>query len=135
MLVLFTSCRKSGDAVFVEKPQAKKIEFHVHASPQYSNPAFEAVSAEVKLAIYKINYINGQNQLLWDTTFAARPLAAYPHLPEKFLIEKAFSVLESHEKLQANYNIRYRAPEGISQELQSDELGPGNHFVFLDVAI
>ena len=135
LLVLLAACRKSGDAVLTEAAVAKKMEFHVHANPQYTNPAYEGVSAEVKMAIYKINYRNGESQLLWDTTFASRPLTAYPNLPHKFLAEKTFSVLESKEKLQAAYTIRYQTPQGPAQETGSTELVPGDNFAFLDVNI
>ncbi len=132
--MVFTGCKKDSEARLAEQPMAKKIEFHVHASKQY-NAGYDGVKADVKLAIYKINYRNGQSQLLWDTTYAARPLADYPHLPQKFLVEKDFDVLENKEKLQAVFNIRYHAPEGISQETYADELVPGDNFAFLDVDI
>jgi hypothetical protein len=135
LLAVMAACQKNKDGVLPEKPVVKKIEFHVHAGRLYTEPVYQGVTADVKLAVYKINYRNGQSQLLWEKTFDARALAAYPHLPQKFLEEKSFDVLENHEKLQAAYTIRYFTPEGPTMETRAEELVPGNHFVFLDVDV
>ena len=134
-LLLLAACRKTEDAVLVEKPVLKKIEFHVHAGQPYTAPYYNDITADVKLAVYKINYRNGQSQLLWETTYAPRRLADYPHLPQKILVEKSWPVLESKEKLQAQYTIRYQSPQGPNQEMRSEELVPGDNFAFLDVDI
>ena len=133
--MILAACNKNGDAVLQEQPVAKKIEFHVHAGQQYTEPVYQGITAEVKLAIYKINYRTGQSQLLWETGYDARPLASYPHLPQKFLVEKEYEVLESKEKLQANYTIRYFTPQGPTMETRAEELVPGDKFAFLDVGI
>ena len=135
LLVLMTACAKNRDTALTEAPVAKKIEFHVHAGNLYTEPAYGDVTAEVKLAIYKINYRTGQSQLLWEEVYDKRPLAQYPHLPQKFLVEKEYEVLESKEKLQANYTIRYFTPQGPTTEISAEELVPGLHFAFLDVDV
>lgn len=135
LLVLMTAFAKNRDTALTEAPVAKKIEFHVHAGKLYTEPAYEDVTAEVKLAIYKINYRTGQSQLLWEEVYNKRPLAQYPHLPQKFLVEKEYEVLESKEKLQANYTIRYFTPQGPTTEISAEELVPGLHFSFLDVDV
>lgn len=134
-MVLLAACRKNSETALVEKPVLKKIEFHVHAGKPYTEPFYQDVTADVKLEIYKVNYLNGQSQLLWQTSYEARPLSAYPHLPQKYVIEKSFPILESSEKLQAKYNIRYHSAAGISQQVVAEELVPGVSFVFLDVDI
>jgi len=135
LLVLMAACKKSSDATLTEAPVAKKIEFHVHAGHLYTEPVYNGVTAEVKLSIYKINYRTGQSQLLWEQMYDKRPLASYPHLPQKFLVEKEFEVVESKEKLQAQYTIRYFTPEGPNMETWAEELVPGNRFAFLDVDV
>ena len=135
LLVLVASCAKNRDTALTEAPVAKKIEFHVHASQLYTEPVYEAVTAEVKLAIYKINFHTGHSQLLWEEVYNKRPLASYPHLPQKFLVEKEYEVLESKEKLQAAYTIRYFTPDGPTSEIRAEELVPGLHFAFLDVDV
>ena len=135
LILLLAACHKGDDAVLIEEPVLKKFEFHVHAGQPYTEPHYNGVTADVKLAVYKINYRNGQSQLLWETAYAPRPLADYPHLPQKFLIEKSWDVLESTEKLQAQYTIRYQSPQGPTQEMRSEELVPGDNFAFLDVDI
>lgn len=135
LLVGAVACHKTQDAVLAEKPVEKKIEFHVHGRTQYTEPYFNNVTAAVTLKIYKINYRNGESQLLWETSYEARPLAQFPHLPQKFREEKSFDVLESKEKLQAVYTIRYQSPAGPSTETRAEELVPGDKFVFLDVDI
>ena len=83
LIMQLSACRKNNETTLAEKPVAKKIEFHVHASHPYTDPYYNNVTADVKLEIYKINYGNGQHQLLWDTAYAARALGSYPHLPQK----------------------------------------------------
>ncbi len=135
LLVLMTACSKNKDGELQEQPVAKKVEFHIHASQQYAGPAYEGVTAEVKLAVYKINYRNGQTQLLWETSYEPRPLASYPHLPQKILIEKEYEIMESFEKLQAVYSIVYHTPQGPTMETRAEELVPGDNFAFLDVDV
>jgi hypothetical protein len=135
LLLQLAACRKNNDSALVETAVQKKIEFHIHASQPYDDAFYNTVTADVQLEIYKINYLNGQNQLLWDTAYAARPVANYPHLPQKFLVEKSFPVLESSEKLQAKYTIRYQSPGGTNRQMAAEELIPGVKFVFLDVVI
>lgn len=135
LLLLLAACHKANDAVLAEQPVIKKIEFHVHAGQQYTGPYYNNSTADVKLAVYKINYRNGQSELMWDTTYALRPLANYPRLPQKMLVEKSWDVLESKEKLQVQYTIRYQSPQGPTQEIGTEELVPGDNFAFLDVEI
>jgi hypothetical protein len=135
LLLLLTACHKADDAVLMEAPVLKKFEFHLHAGQQNTAPYYNNVTADVKLAVYKINYRNGESQLLWETVYAPRPLADYPHLPQKILVEKSWDVLESSEKLQAQYTIRYQSPQGLTQEIRTEELVPGDNFAFLDVEI
>lgn len=135
LLVLMTACNKNRDTELTEAPVMKKVEFHVHAGQLYTEPAYTDVAAEVKLSIYKINYRTGQNQLLWEQVYDRRPLSSYPHLPQKFLIEKEFNVLESKEKLQAQYTINYFTPQGPTAEIRAEELVPGVQFAFLDVDV
>ena len=135
LLVLIAGCNKNKDTVLTEAAVSKKIEFHVHAGKPYTEPVYQDVTAEVKLSIYKINYRTGQSQLLWEESYHKRPLAHYPHLPQKYLIEKEYEVLESKEKLQAAYTIRYFTSQGPTMEMRSEELVPGHHFAFLDVDI
>lgn len=126
----FAACRKNNELPVGETAVDKKIEFHVHAGRPYTDPYYNNVTADVKLEIYKINYINGKAQLLWDTAYAARSLSQYPHLPEKYVVEKSFPVLESSEKLQAKYSILYHSAAGNNREIRTEEVVPGMRFFF-----
>ena len=131
----FGGCSKKVDDISLEKPVDKKVEFHVHAGHNYGDDSFNQVTATVHMEIYKVNFKNGQSQLLWNTAINERTLAKYPHLPQKFLIEKQFPVLESKEKLQAKFSINYKSPQGTVKQTTAQECGPGETFIFLDVDV
>jgi hypothetical protein len=130
----FASCSKQAD-VCMEKPVDKKVEFHVHAGHNYSDVHFSQVTATVQMEVYKVNTKNGQLQRIWETEIAERTLAQYPHLPQKFLIEKQFPVLESKEKLRAKFSISYKSPQGTTIQSKAQDSGNDGTFLFLDVDV
>ena len=135
LMIVFAACRKTDHAVPGDQAVNKKVEFHVHASSNYTAPAYQYITADVRMAVYKINTATGQSQLLWDTTITAAKLTDLPRLPQKFVFEKSYPVLESKEKLQANYKITYNTTEGVNQQNTTVELFTGDNFAFLDVDV
>lgn len=135
LAVALVSCKKEEKVPLAEQPVDKKVEFFVFANRDYSEAYYDDVTAEITLNVRKINYRTGATQLLWDTTFSKRPLVQYPTLPGKIVIEKSFPALDSKEKINASYGIRYNAKGMISQQGASDECVPGKDFVFLDIDI
>lgn len=135
LLLLLAGCRKATPAETGEQAVNKKVEFHVHTSTNYSAPAYQYITADIKMTVYKINNETGQSQLLWDTTIKDTRLSHLPHLPQKYVIEKSYPILESKEKLQANYNITYNTSEGVTPQNTTVELLSGDNFAFLDVDV
>ena len=135
VLILLLSCSKEKMEPRPERPADKKIEFHLHATQDYSDSRYQGATAEIKIAIYTINYQNSASRLLWDTVFSSRPIHRFPVLPVKFSIQKIFPVWESREKLKAKYNIMYRQNGKIIQQGAAVECVPGDRFLFLDVRI
>jgi hypothetical protein len=134
-ICLVASCKKAAPEPLAEIPVSKKIEFHIHADPGYAAPYYTDAMAEVKMAIYRINYKNGDSEKVWDTTFSNRAVHTFPVSPEKHIIEKMVPALESRDKLQANYNIIYRHKGYTTQQASAEECIPGQLFLSLDVGI
>ena len=134
-LLILAACTKEDRVQYQENAVTKKLELHIHAAQDYTDAPFKDVAAAVTVQILKINSLNGQSQQLWDTTIASRALAAYPVLPQKVIIEKAYPVLESHEKLRMAYHVQYITPAGLLQNKATKECLTGEKSAFLDVAV
>lgn len=89
--------------------------------------------AEVKLQIQKINYTTGALTVLWDTTFAARDLQAYPLYNNKYVVTKQFPVYESKDKLNGSYGIKYTHNGMIWQAGEASDVVPGMLSEILEV--
>jgi hypothetical protein len=132
LLLGVAACAKNRDDVMHEKPVAKKIEWHVHASGHHNEPWLDAMQAQVQIRLYKIDTLNKTTQTLWDTTFASRTLRNYPGLPQKLLVEKQVLHLK-REKLQVWYNIRYEMNGNASEMGRMDQAQ--KPFTFIDVKL
>jgi hypothetical protein len=132
LLVSVVACRKEHDTKPVEEPEVKKMEWHVYASENYTEPWLDAMTAQVQVRIYKIDTARRTTQKIWDTTFAARTIREYPVLPQKHLLKKEIPHLGS-EKLQTWYNIRYEMNGSASEMGQM--LPVKEPFTFVDVRI
>ena len=106
-LLSLIACEKRSDDLLTEKPVLKKAELHIHASESYTQPWLDSVNASIYIAITKSNKATTASQVIWDTTFASRPLKQYPLLPQKFLIEKRIPVFEPTERVEVAYTIWY----------------------------
>lgn len=115
LLLSAAACKKEQDDLLTEVPAMRKIEWHVHAAKNYTEPWIDSLHASVKVRIYKIDTINRITTNIWDTTFVSRRVKEYPVLPQKHRIEKLVPVYV-REKLQVWYNIRYEADNGSASE-------------------
>jgi hypothetical protein len=132
LLLGVAACAKNRDDVLQEKPVAKKIEWHVHASGHHNESWLDTMQAQVQIRLYKIDTANKTAQTLWDTTFAARTLRNYPVLPQKLLVEKQVFHLK-REKLQVWYNIRYEMNGTASEMGRMDQAQ--QPFTFVDIKL
>jgi len=133
LLLLFSAaaCSKERD-VLAEAPMLRKIEWHVHAFENYTQPWLDSMTARVVVRITKIDTMNKTTQTFWDTTFAPRPIREYPLLPQKYIIEKLVPVLRQ-EKLQVWYNIRYEMAGAASETGRLDAVQ--QPFTFIDIKL
>jgi hypothetical protein len=132
ILLSAVACRKEHDNNGVVEPTIKKLEWHVYASDDYTEPWLSAMTATVQVHIYKADTMRHTLQNIWDTTFTARTIREYPLLPQKHLILKEIPHFRS-ETLRVWYNIRYEM-NGSASEMghMKPVLEP---FTFVDVRI
>lgn len=132
LLLGAVACRKQHEDVVLEEPALKKLEWHVYASENYTEPWLDSMTARVEVRIYKSDTASHTTQTLWDTTFAARTIHGYPMLPQKHIIKKEIPLL-LREKLQVWYNIRYEM-HGSASEMGHMQIVQ-QPFTFVDVRI
>jgi hypothetical protein len=126
------ACKKQHGEVVVEEPTMKKLEWHVNASGNYSEPWLDAMTARVEVRIYKADTVNQVLQTIWDTTFAARTIRNFLRLPQKHIIKKEVPLL-LREKLRLWYNIRYEM-NGSASEMGHAQVVE-QPFTFVDLRI
>lgn len=131
LCLLVVACKKQV-AQPQEIPVQKNAEFHVFAGKDYSDPVYQNVKADLHLQVLKINYITGQQTLLWDSVFATRKVTEFPSFDNRIVIQKSFPILDSHEKLNAAYSVKYDDNGYIKQEARSDEATPGKNSVLIE---
>lgn len=133
--LLGTACKKEKKPAPVEQAVTKSVEYHLYAEKDYSAPIYKDVNAEVRLEIRKINYLTGAMELVWDSTLPKQKIADFPLKAGKIIISKSFPILESHQKLNGSYGIKFTENSTIWQQGESDEAVPGEKLVFLEVKI
>lgn len=115
-----------------EIPVQKIVEYHIFAAKDYSAPAYQNTTASLRLQINIINYKTGEMTLVWDSTFSTQKLIEFPSYNNKIIIKKTVPVLDSHQKLNGSYSVRYNINGHIKQEGFSDEAVPGVTAVLLE---
>ena len=130
-LVVF-ACKKEKTPLPPETPEVKEVRYRVFAARDYSDPAFQNVNVDLRLQVRIINYKTGDTKLVWDSVFSTRKLTDFPPSAGATIVKKNFPVLNSHEKLNGSYSVRYTDNGMISQEAASDEAGPGTRSILLE---
>lgn len=136
--ITLSSCRK--DSIEPQRPPvqvSKTVNFSVFQSSDYSDPAFDGVMAELKLAVSKVQKNTGQLTTLWDSTIAFQPLQAFPRTQMPGSVTKVFSgIQDEKETLQASYHIRYRdAQNRVSGTGKNEFAGIGTSILTLPVRL
>ncbi|HEV7332887.1 MAG TPA: hypothetical protein VGN63_17740 [Flavisolibacter sp.] len=131
LLFVFAFCKQEKPILAPEKPQEKKVVYEIFAARNYTGTQVENVKAELRLQMRIINYQTGAQSLVWDSILPVRRIADFPLYDNRFIVEKMYPVLNSHQKLNGSYSIIYRDGETISQAGSSDEAGPGTDAITL----
>ena len=126
------ACQKENASPPVETPEQKTVAYHIFAAKDYSAPVYQNVNADLRLQVHVIDYKTGAMRLVWDSTFSTRKLIAFPSFDNKLVITKSFPVMNSHEKLNGAYSVRYNDNGLIKQEAYSDEAGPGTTAILIE---
>ncbi len=134
-LFLLAACKQENPAGEPEIPQQKKAVYEIFAARNYAGSQVANVKAELRLQVRIINYKTGEQKLVWDSICPVRSLADFPLHDNRLIVEKAYPVLNSHQKLNASYSVIYRDGTTISQTAFSDEAGPGTEAVKLEADI
>jgi hypothetical protein len=71
-------------------------------------------------------------RLVWDSVFSNRKINNFPQSTDAIVIKKIFPVIDSYEKLNGSYSVRYNNNGNISQHGGSDEAGPGRTAVRIE---
>jgi len=90
----------------------KTVNFSIHQAKDYSDPQYNGLQAELKIAVAKFKKADGQTIVLWDSAVAFQLLRDYPatHLP--VAVVKSFpGINDQTETVQANYSIRYKTEQ------------------------
>jgi len=132
--LLAIACKKEA-AKPAEVPVQKNAAFHIFASKEYADPVYRSVKTDLHLQVLKINYITGQQTVLWDSVFVTRNVTEFPLYDNKIVITKSFPISDSHEKLNAGYSVKYNDNGYIQQEARSDEATPGQNSVLIEAAL
>jgi len=130
--MLLVSCKKEETKAPAETPIQKEVTYHIFAARDYSAPIYQNVKADLRLQIQVIDYKTGASRLVWDSTFSTRKLTDFPLYDNKLVIKKTIPVMNSHEKLNGAYSVRYDNEGLIQQVAESDEAGPGKTSVLLE---
>jgi hypothetical protein len=119
------SCKKDKKKVVPEIPVQKKVSYHIFAAKDYSTSDLKEATADLRLLIQKINYKTGEITLLWDSSFSTRKLTDYPFYDQKIVVQKAFTVMNSHEKLNGSFSVKYLYSGLVQQTGRGSDAGPG----------
>lgn len=130
--LLLLSCKKDQQPAPAEIPVQKTVEYHVFAAKDYSAPVYQNVKADVRLQVQIINYKTGEQTLVWDSVFSTHKVTDFPMYDNKTVIRKTYPVLDSHQKLNGSYSVRYDDNGYIKQEAFSDEAVPGKTFILIE---
>jgi hypothetical protein len=133
-LILFSAfaCKKNQTSPPSEAPVLKEVEYRVFAARDYSAPIYQDVSTDLRLQVRIINYRTGEMRLVWDSVFSNRKINDFPQSADAIVIKKMFPVMDSYEKLNGSYSVRYNNNGNISQHAGSDEAGPGRTAVRIE---
>ncbi len=110
----------------------KDVTYRVFATKDYSEPIYAGIQVELRLQARIINYKTGEMTLVWDSTFSTRKLTDFPQEGNAVVIKKAFPVLDSHQKLNGSFSVRYKDGEYVTQQAGSDEAGPGKTNILME---
>jgi hypothetical protein len=133
--LIVIACKKEKTPLLPETPEMKEVEYRVFAARDYSDPVFQSIDVDLRLQVRIINYKTGDTKLVWDSVFSTRKLTDFPPSAGATIVKKNFPVLNSHEKLNGSYSVRYTDNGMISQEAASDEAGPGTRSILLEAAM
>ena len=135
-LLVLVACNKSKtNPDPTETPVQKFVEYKVFAEKDYSAPQYAGVTAEIRLVMTNVSRINGETKVIWDSIINPRGVATFPLETAPIIIRKQSSVIDSKEKLNASFGIKYRDGQYIMQEGISEDLIQGQTEIKLDVAI
>ena len=109
LLLLFTAaCQKPSPVIIPETPVSKTVKFTIARAQDYTAPVYQNLRAEMMLSLSKENLQNGENILVWDTTFSMRSLQEYPAPGNAVeLIKQVTGIIESKEAVRVSRSIRY----------------------------
>ena len=131
-IFLVISCQKEKPLPPPETPVQKLVAYHIFAAKDYSDPIYQNVLADLRLQVHVIDFKTGAMKLVWDSTFSTRKLTEFPSSDHKLVLTKSFPVLNSREKLNGAYSVRYNDNGQIKQEAFSDEAGPGTTAILIE---
>jgi hypothetical protein len=114
-LLAFACTKDKPPAVPAEVPVTKTIAYRVYAGTDYTASFYDNAKGQLELTIAKIFDNGSTTQVLWDTVFTWRNLAAYPTFQNKIDIVKEFSVQDSKEKIHVSYVRKYNFNGRVSQ--------------------
>lgn len=103
----------------------KSMVFSMYARQDYSSAGYDHLYAQVHFELRKINFHTNKEELMWDTTFDARPLRMYPSHAHKLLIEKFVMANEGKDKFSLSASIIYNMNGVATQESTLIECVPG----------
>ena len=130
MFPFLSSCTKEKKVV-PESPISKKVTYHIFAAKDYSTSEHKEVTADLRLLIQKINYKTGETKILWDSSFSTRKLTNYPLYDQRIVIQKAFPVISSKEKLNGSFSVKYISNGILQQTGRGSDAGPGTDSVLV----
>ncbi len=131
--LLLTSCTKDPiRQVTVSPPVEKKVVYQVFAAKDYSHPIYDNVQATVTLTVGAVDNKTGNFTKLWDTAMNGH-LRSFPLSTQKIQVEKTFTLVESAEKLQLAYAIRYNDNGQINQTASFEPVPAGTNRFLMSV--
>ncbi|HSK14162.1 MAG TPA: hypothetical protein VK907_13170 [Phnomibacter sp.] len=140
VIITAISCSKEVDTIIPDQATgkvSKTISFSLAQDRNYSDPYYNGVRAEVRLAIMMIRTATNQEFLLWDSTITARGLNTYPERQNPVNISKHFHHIDDNsESISASYFVTYRdADDQVSNKGRNEFANPGTSVLTMPIRL
>jgi hypothetical protein len=117
---LLISCKKTNPDITNKPGSTKTIRFQL-----YTNQDFSTNESTI---VFKTSIQNlGNNQIIWDSTFAIRKIKEIPDAASKIIVEKLIPATDSILKVGFYYTIT-----NVGSSWYLDTVGKGTTFKLID---